>query len=53
MVLFIYIVNSIINELKQNIKKDIFLVLRSTVLPGTSLNLDVFFMPEFLTKKII
>lgn len=44
------IIVSVVEELK-NLKYDGFLVLRSTVPVGTSDNLNVFFMPEFLTEK--
>ncbi len=44
------IVNSVINNLR-NIIYDGFIVIRSTVIPGTSDNLNVYFMPEFLTEK--
>ena len=47
------IVKSVVKEIKLKLKKDIFIVIRSTVLPGTSLNLGTFFMPEFLTEKIL
>lgn len=44
------IIVSVVEELKI-LKYDGFLVLRSTVPVGTSDNLNVFFMPEFLTEK--
>lgn len=44
------IVESVIDQLR-NINYDGFIVIRSTVLPGTSDNLNVYFMPEFLTEK--
>ena len=47
---FLNIVESVINEL-QKINYDGFIVIRSTVLPGTSDKLKVYFMPEFLTEK--
>ena len=44
------IVKSVVNDLKSlNFKNSI--VIRSTVLPGTSDSLGVNFMPEFLTEK--
>jgi len=45
------IVESVVKDLKLKIKKNIFIVIRSTVLPGTCLKLETFFMPEFLTEK--
>lgn len=48
------IVESVVKELKnKNVVKepDNFIVIRSTVLPGTSDNLGCYFMPEFLTEK--
>ena len=44
------IVESVINDLNKNNYKG-FIVIRSTVLPGTSDRLNVYFMPEFLTEK--
>lgn len=44
------IVKSVISNLK-NINYNGFIVIRSTVLPGTSDELNVYFMPEFLTEK--
>ena len=44
------IVNSVISDLR-HINYDGFIVIRSTVIPGTSDNLNVYFMPEFLTEK--
>ena len=35
----------------RNINYDGFIVIRSTVIPATSDNLNVYFMPEFLTEK--
>ncbi len=49
---YLNIVNQAINNLKNVVdlnKTDI--ILRSTVPPGISHDLDVFFMPEFLTEK--
>ena len=45
------IVESVISELKLKLRDNIFLVVRSTVLPGTCLKLGTFFMPEFLTEN--
>jgi UDPglucose 6-dehydrogenase len=48
------IVKSVVKELKEkNIvdEPNNFIVIRSTVLPGTSDELDSYFMPEFLTEK--
>jgi nucleotide sugar dehydrogenase len=47
---FLNIVESVINELRK-INYDGFIVIRSTILPGTSDKLKVYFMPEFLTEK--
>jgi len=44
------IVKTVISNLK-DIKYNGFIVIRSTVLPGTSDELNVYFMPEFLTEK--
>ena len=44
------IVQSVVNDLK-NINYGGFIVIRSTVIPGTSDNLGCYFMPEFLTEK--
>lgn len=45
-------IESIVLELKEIINpKETFLIVRSTVPPGTCRNLDVYFMPEFLTEK--
>ena len=44
------IVKSVVTDLK-NINYDGFIVVRSTVLPGTCDDLGVYFMPEFLTEK--
>jgi UDPglucose 6-dehydrogenase len=46
----INIVKSVINDLNK-INYDGFIVIRSTVIPGTSDELKVYFMPEFLTEK--
>ena len=46
----INIVKNVVLQLKQlNFKQ--FIVLRSTVPPGTCDDLDIYFMPEFLTEK--
>lgn len=44
------IVKSVINTLREN-NVESHIVIRSTVLPGTSDELDCNFMPEFLTEK--
>lgn len=43
------IVKNVVNELKK-LNKELLIVIRSTVPPGTSDELDVYFMPEFLTE---
>lgn len=49
---YLGIVKSVVQELKEKINtKKSHIVIRSTVLPGTSNNLDCYFMPEFLTEK--
>jgi len=46
------IVKSVVQDLKSNIDTTkTHIVIRSTVLPGTSDELDCYFMPEFLTEK--
>ncbi len=46
------IVESVVQQLKDNIDiSKTHIVIRSTVLPGTSQRLDCYFMPEFLTEK--
>jgi len=46
------IVKSVIADLKNTIDtRKTHIVIRSTVLPGTSDELDCYFMPEFLTEK--
>ena len=45
------IVKSVVNDCKNKLNKNIFIVIRSTVLPGTCNELNTFFMPEFLTEK--
>jgi len=46
------IVKSVVEKLKQHINPTkTHIVIRSTVLPGTSDELDCYFMPEFLTEK--
>ena len=50
----IKIVESVVNELREKKvvnEPDNFIVIRSTVLPGTSDSLNCYFMPEFLTEK--
>jgi nucleotide sugar dehydrogenase len=44
------IIKSVLKDLS-NIQYDGFIILRSTVPPGTSDILNVYFMPEFLTEK--
>jgi len=46
---YIDIVKTVVNELK-SLNYQHFIVLRSTVPVGTSDNLDIYFMPEFLTE---
>nr|QDY52090.1 hypothetical protein 3_69 [Mimiviridae sp. ChoanoV1] len=48
---YLNIINDVINELKKNVNSNSSIIIRSTVPPGTCDNLDVFFMPEFLTEK--
>ena len=49
---YLGMVEDAINNCKKVIdSKKTHIVLRSTVPPGTASNLDVFFMPEFLTEK--
>jgi nucleotide sugar dehydrogenase len=51
---YIGIVESVVDELKNKKvinEPDNFIVIRSTVLPGTSDKLGCYFMPEFLTEK--
>ena len=51
---YLGIVESVINELKsKNVvnEPENFVVIRSTVLPGTSDRFGCYFMPEFLTEK--
>jgi UDPglucose 6-dehydrogenase len=48
------IVESVVKNLRQNNiinEPNNFVVIRSTVIPGTSDNLGCYFMPEFLTEK--
>ena len=47
---YLQIVNNVISQLN-NINYDNYIVLRSTVPVGTCDNLNVYFMPEFLTEK--
>jgi UDPglucose 6-dehydrogenase len=44
------IVENVVNSLK-NINTNSYIIIRSTVPPGTSDKLDCYFMPEFLTEK--
>lgn len=44
------IIKSIVNQLR-DINYKGFIVMRSTVLPGTCDDLNIYFMPEFLTEK--
>ncbi len=49
---YLGIVKSVVENLKNNIDQNkTHIVIRSTVLPGTSDELDCYFMPEFLTEK--
>ena len=51
---FLGIVESVMSDISKhskNIEKEPLVVLRSTVTPGVSDNLNCFFMPEFLTEK--
>jgi len=43
------IINNVVKLLKE-LKSDLFIIIKSTVPPGTCKQLDVFFMPEFLTE---
>lgn len=46
------IIDDVVNKLKKIINlNEKLVVLRSTVTPGTSNNLNLYFMPEFLTEK--
>lgn len=45
------IVENVVNQLKKVIESNCPIIIRSTVPPGTSEKLGVFFMPEFLTEK--
>lgn len=47
---YLNIVRSIVEQLN-NLNYGGFIVIRSTVLPGTCDDLNVYFMPEFLTEK--
>lgn len=44
------IVESVVNQIN-NLDYKGFIVVRSTIIPGTSDKLNVYFMPEFLTEK--
>src|SRR5579872_6189863 len=51
---YLGIVESVINDLNSNNvinEPENFVVIRSTILPGTSDRLGCYFMPEFLTEK--
>ena len=50
---YLGIVESVVNEINNKIKNPPFIVIRSTVPPGTSDKFGCYFMPEFLTEKII
>jgi len=52
------IVRSVLEQLKNNITKETYVIIKSTIVPGTSkelsekyTNLDIIFCPEFLTEK--
>ena len=47
---YLKIVESVVNDLR-NINYDDFIVIRSTIPPGTADRLNCYFMPEFLTEK--
>lgn len=50
--IYLDIVKNVVSELQNYIDSDrTHIIIRSTVLPGTSDELDCFFMPEFLTEK--
>ena len=44
------IITNVVKRLKE-LKSDLFIIVKSTVPPGTCKQLDVFFMPEFLTES--
>tara|TARA_B110001469_G_scaffold127596_1_gene149168 strand:- start:3281 stop:4129 length:849 start_codon:yes stop_codon:yes gene_type:complete len=49
---YLGIINSVVDDLKKYINfNEKIVILRSTVTPGTSDNLNLYFMPEFLTEK--
>lgn len=45
------IVENMVKKLKNHVSENCSIIVRSTVPPGTCDDLDVFFMPEFLTEK--
>ena len=52
------IVKNVLEQLKNNITKETYVIIKSTILPGTSkelsekyTNFDIIFCPEFLTQK--
>jgi len=52
------IIKSILEQLKNNITKETYVIIKSTIVPGTSkelsekyTNFDIIFCPEFLTQK--
>lgn len=54
----ISIVKSVLESLKNNVTKETYVIIKSTIVPGTSkelsekyTNFDVIFCPEFLTQK--
>ncbi len=47
---YLKIVESVVNDLNE-IEYNGFIVIRSTIPPGTADNLNCYFMPEFLTEK--
>uniref|UniRef100_A0A6C0LXF8 Uncharacterized protein n=1 Tax=viral metagenome TaxID=1070528 RepID=A0A6C0LXF8_9ZZZZ len=47
---YLNIIQSVLNDLK-NVNFENFIVIRSTVPPGTSDSFNCYFMPEFLTEK--
>jgi nucleotide sugar dehydrogenase len=48
---FLGIVESVVNDINTKMSNPPFIVIRSTVPPGTSEKLGCYFMPEFLTEK--
>ena len=45
------LVEKIVNDLKRIINEKVYIIVRSTVPPGTCERLGVYFMPEFLTER--